>query len=492
MPTARIAYVDQPFAQPRVTPDYSRLAALYQSGGAQLASLALQRGQITSSTLDRLGSLFSGFRQAQDQQKAATMALALRREEKKADLDEKAKDRTERADERKEAARLTKETQDRAAAGRLVDDTPAGPVEDTPESRVMMQLASRFPETAARFQRTQTLPARPVDPSMPSMGAPQPLVVRTPTGTEMRQAGADQRAVEAQAAAAKERTIDNSRADANLARSIAAQQSTEAHQREMERIAASKSPSPIAGNFDLTGDEFLKTIPAQWRQTVKKIAAYEEDPTKVASMRGGMREQLMQWVNQANPGYKADEFSVRAPTRKAYTTGTQGQQINAINTALGHIDQLDTLVTALGNKSFVPGNELANWASKTFGGNKVTNFDTLKDALSAEVASVLSKGQATVSEIAEQREKIHAASSPAQLVGYIKTQIPIMGSKLASLDYQYHQAMGPDDDFSALSPLSKSILEKHGFDYTAHASSTPQTPAAGAVRVLSITPVTKP
>jgi nanoRNase/pAp phosphatase (c-di-AMP/oligoRNAs hydrolase) len=122
MPTARIAYVDQPFAQPRVTPDYSRLAALYQSGGAQLASLALQRGQITSSTLDRLGSLFSGFRQAQDQQKAATMALALRREEKKADLDEKAKDRTERADERKEAARLTKETQDRAAAGRLVDD----------------------------------------------------------------------------------------------------------------------------------------------------------------------------------------------------------------------------------------------------------------------------------------------------------------------------------------------------------------------------------
>jgi hypothetical protein len=252
MPTARIAYVDQPFAQPRVTPDYSRLAALYQSGGAQLASLALQRGQITSSTLDRLGSLFSGFRQAQDQQKAATMALALRREEKKADLDEKAKDRTERADERKEAARLTKETQDRAAAGRLVDDTPAGPVEDTPESRVMMQLASRFPETAARFQRTQTLPARPVDPSMPSMGAPQPLVVRTPTGTEMRQAGADQRAVEAQAAAAKERTIDNSRADANLARSVADRAADNARADAMLRLAQQKADAEANDKTALT------------------------------------------------------------------------------------------------------------------------------------------------------------------------------------------------------------------------------------------------
>ncbi len=94
----------------------------------------------------------------------------------------------------------------------------------------------------------------------------------------------------------------------------------------------------------------------------------------------------------------------------------------------------------------------------------MSNFDTLKDALSAEVASVLSKGQATVSGIADAQSHIKNSQSPAQLAGYINTLIPVMGSKLSALDYQYHQAMGEKDPFSALSPEGKKVLEKYGFD----------------------------
>jgi hypothetical protein len=224
-------------------------------------------------------------------------------------------------------------------------------------------------------------------------------------------------------------------------------------------------PGAVAqGDFDKTGDEFLKTIPKEWRNTVKKIASYDEDPTKAIGMRSGMRDRIMQWVNQMNPGYKSDEFAVRAPTRKAFTTGTQGQQINAINTAIGHIDQITGLADKLQNGGFVPGNAAWNAVQTMFGSDKVTNFDTLKDALAGEVSSVLAKCGATVSGIAEAKQKISGANSPTQLAGYVKTLIPVMGSKLASLDYQYHQAMGAEDSFSALSPESKQILTKHGFD----------------------------
>lgn len=229
---------------------------------------------------------------------------------------------------------------------------------------------------------------------------------------------------------------------------------------------ANKAGAP--GDFSKSGEDFLASIPVQWRRTVQKIAHYDEDPTKVASMRGGNREMLMQWVNQVNPGYDASQFTNRAPTRKAYTTGTQGQQITAINTAIGHLDQLAPLVADLNNGSFTPGNKVLNTLSSIFGSAKVTNFETLKDALAGEVASVLSKGAATVSGIAAEKEKIQAASSPAQLAGYVKTLIPLMGSKLASLDYQYHQAMGDEDSFSALSPTSKSVLAKYGFDPAQH------------------------
>jgi hypothetical protein len=229
---------------------------------------------------------------------------------------------------------------------------------------------------------------------------------------------------------------------------------------------------PAQGDFEKTGEDFLQTIPAQWRNTVKKIASYDEDPTKSVAMRSGMRDKVMQWVNQVNPGYKSDEFAVRAPTRKAFTTGTQGQQINAINTAIGHIDQITGLADKLQNGGFVPGNAAWNAIQTMFGSDKVTNFDTLKDALAGEVSSVLAKGGATVSGIAEAKQKISGANSPEQLAGYVKTLIPVMGSKLASLDYQYHQAMGAEDKFSALSPESKQILQKYGFD-PAHPTGEP-------------------
>jgi hypothetical protein len=219
-----------------------------------------------------------------------------------------------------------------------------------------------------------------------------------------------------------------------------------------------------AGDWTKTGDDFLKTVPAQWRQTVKKIANYDEDPTKVASMRGGMRETLMQWVNQVNPAYDASQFTNRAPTRKAFTTGTQGQQINAINTAIGHIDQIVGLSAQMNNSSFTPGNDAFNRLRTLFGSANVTNFETLKEALAGEVASVLSKSGATVSGIEAAKQSIKSSASPQQLAGYVQTLIPVMGSKLAAFDYQYHQAMGADDAFSALSPTSKQILEKHGFD----------------------------
>jgi hypothetical protein len=246
------------------------------------------------------------------------------------------------------------------------------------------------------------------------------------------------------------------------------------------QITAAATANP-PGDWNKTGDEFLNSIPAQWRQTVKKIAHYDEDPTKVASMRGGMREQLMQWVNQVNPAYNSVLFGNLAPARKAFTTGTQGQQINAINTAIGHIDQITKLAAGLNNGSFVPGNEFYNWAKTTFGEDAVTNFDTLKDALAGEVASVLSKGGATVSGIADAKEKIKAASSPQQLAGYVKTLIPVMGSKLNAFDYEYQQATGGNDPtFSMLSPESKSILTKYGFDPQNPLSDT----GAGMIHVL--------
>jgi hypothetical protein len=259
----------------------------------------------------------------------------------------------------------------------------------------------------------------------------------------------------AQAAADKE--ADNKRADA-----IAVE--TGRHNKAMENRPVAGAAVAYPGDFTLTGDDFIKTIPLQSRRTVEKIAKYDEDPTKVVSMRGADREKVMAWVNQVNPAYDSSMFSNRAPTRKAYTTGAQGKQITSLNTVIGHLDQIVGVAEKLNNSDFVPGNKAANELLTMFGSDKATNFDGLKDAVAGEVAGVLANNGATVDAVKEARGRISAASSPQQLAGFVKTLIPVMGSKLSALDYNYHQAMGADDPFSALSPESKRILTKHGFD----------------------------
>lgn len=230
--------------------------------------------------------------------------------------------------------------------------------------------------------------------------------------------------------------------------------------------AAGNANQNPPGDWNVTGDDFLKTIPPQWRRTVEKISHYEEDPTKVASMRGGMRETLTQWVNQVNPTYDQSSFAIRNPTRKAYTTGTQGQQITSMNTAIEHLDMLQTAADALQNGNFKPGNAAYNAWKDTFGSAPPSNYQTIKGMVDKEVEAVANKGVPTVSGTAEQKALAGQAASPGQIKGYIDTLIPLMGSKLHALDYTYRQAMGADDPFKPLTPRAEQILAKRGFNPT--------------------------
>lgn len=172
MPVRPVEYIDQPYAGRRHTPDASRLAALYERGGSQLADIALQRGQNSARLFDRLGALYSGYQEHRQQQQQAATALALRKQEKADERafesEQKRLERVERADERKIVREDSKRAEDRGAARYMVDNTKAGPVDGT-----LAELALRFPETAARFTRQTTLPARVTPGAMGEVGAPE-------------------------------------------------------------------------------------------------------------------------------------------------------------------------------------------------------------------------------------------------------------------------------------------------------------------------------
>jgi hypothetical protein len=225
------------------------------------------------------------------------------------------------------------------------------------------------------------------------------------------------------------------------------------------------SAAAPAGDWNVQGEQFLDSIPIQWRSTVKKIAHYDEDPTKVASMRGGMRETLMQWVNQVNPSYDSTQYPTRQAMRRAFTSGPQSQTINSLNTAIGHLDQFTNVIAALDNGMFRQGNQAYNWLRTEFGDSAPTNFDGIRSILSGELAAAFKKSGATDQEIAHVQEAILSKNSAKQLNDYVKTiAMPALGSKVISFDQQYRQVMGQEDPFKILLPESETILKKYGID----------------------------
>lgn len=229
---------------------------------------------------------------------------------------------------------------------------------------------------------------------------------------------------------------------------------------------AGMSATPV-GDYSKTGDDFLQTIPQSERAMVKKIANYDEGLDMIAA-RGGERTKFMRWVSQYNPNYRVDNYKNVATLKKNFQGGgPQGQQVAALNTAILHMDELIPLINDLDNGSVQSWNRLKNWWSENIADVPApTNFTALQGALAGEIASVLSKGSGTVSEIEAQKEAANKAQGPRALAGWVKTLVPTLGSKAFVLEQQYHQIPGlsPTDEWHAVFPKQRDILLKYGYD----------------------------
>lgn len=146
------------------------------------------------------------------------------------------------------------------------------------------------------------------------------------------------------------------------------------------------------------------------------------------------------------PGYSPEALGQRGTT-EYFTHGKGAQQITAYNTALKHLDTLDSLATALNNSDVQVFNKAAQtWAEQT-GNPAPSNFAAAKNAMSGEVAAALKASGATDQEIANVGQTFNRAQSPAQLRGAIGTYRTLLQSKAQQLQGQYEAGMRGQPNF---------------------------------------------
>jgi hypothetical protein len=230
----------------------------------------------------------------------------------------------------------------------------------------------------------------------------------------------------------------------------------------------------------LTGEEYLKTLPPQLQPIVHQIATGQQPAITGFALTKPYGQQIMAAVAQYDPTFSAD----RAHERQAFSSGKQGQNIQALNTATVHLDQLKDAAAALNNGTLVPGNQLYNTITQTFGSAAPTNFEALKNVAAGELANAY-KGAATDEEIRNISKTITSAQSPQQLAGTLQTQLHALAAKLNTYDEQYHQKI-PNDAFSPVLPSARAVFEKNGIKpLTSDTSRSAVPPSGGHVIELN-------
>jgi hypothetical protein len=145
---------------------------------------------------------------------------------------------------------------------------------------------------------------------------------------------------------------------------------------------------------------------------------------------------------------------------KSFTSGKDKDTINAINTAVAHIDSLQPLVDALGTGDIKKINSVTNWFKNQVGRPAPTDYASLKEFVGGEVAKSVLPGGGGEKEREALMGPLDAANSPEAIKSALgKLQIALAGKTEAqrnTWDVGTNGTQGNFDKF--LLPATKKAL----------------------------------
>lgn len=188
------------------------------------------------------------------------------------------------------------------------------------------------------------------------------------------------------------------------------------------------------------------------------IAGYLEKPltSRVRSTPFGIA--VMNRVAEIKPDWDEKEYGNMDKAVKSFGTGKEGGMVRSFNVAIDHISTAENLIDALNNGDTQAVNKLGNYLSKQTGGADVTNFDSVKQIVAAEIVKAVVGGTAAKADREEIAHQILASNSPDQLHGALSQFKALMRGQLDGLRDQYERTTGRDDfDDKLLSKAARDV-----------------------------------
>lgn len=216
-----------------------------------------------------------------------------------------------------------------------------------------------------------------------------------------------------------------------------------------------KNVNPKTQAFENFMKEHPNSTPEEQARFIQTTGQAPRSPTAMA-----MAKFAQEHPDATAEDYEKFNADLRSTAKASsdFSTGKQGQAINSMNVATSHLQTLDELATALGNKDDRTYNRISNAFSKEFGSPAPTNFNAAKKIVADEVVKAIVGGGGGVSDREQAQAAIDAANTPQQLHNSIQTVYKLMGGQLKGLKQQYEQTTKKTDFMDRLSPDAKKAL----------------------------------
>jgi hypothetical protein len=209
----------------------------------------------------------------------------------------------------------------------------------------------------------------------------------------------------------------------------------------------------------LTGDDFLKTLPQARSQLVKMIG---EGSLNVTPQLLTKNPGLLSQVGQAYPDFDQKDYNSRYQTAVAFNKGKQGDAVRAANQAIAHMGSLNEAIDKLDNFNGAasPLNYIVNPVEKALGDTRQGVFEQRAQAVASELRKVFSgSGGGNLTELEEWRKSLPVNASKEQQKAYLQSGVELLNGAVNALQNQYEKGMGKAAaGRTLLSPESQKVL----------------------------------
>jgi len=256
-------------------------------------------------------------------------------------------------------------------------------------------------------------------------------------------------------------------------------------------VAASTSPAPTTPppTVNVTGDEFLKNLPPGRAARAKMIGDYEESPGDLPT-RGGVRAAAVADAKKYNKDFNEQNYAASQRAYNNFVGGPEARTVRSLNVATDHLDTLRQAAAALKNGQSPLVNSLVNKYREMTGSPLTTNFDSIKQAVSSEIAKTIVGGQTALQDRDEMSNRARNADSPDQLFGIFDQFTKLMGGQMKGLQQQYESGTYRKDFEKFLLPSTKKAIDAVSKEVRP-SYETPKAPEA-AVAKLKANPALAP